>query len=217
MISKIAKDLLDKSLSNKFEGHDLHLVSDSFLGADLYFNLDEKTNITNWRIDIGNQKLDEERISLLCGVLELVSRLGIRHIFKVTFREVESFVRDENHLPAWENVTASRKWLNDAISTMVSSFGSALLLKQGVNLVEWNDLNLEQRIQNVSDILERVSPCFELLLSDNIELVSIEEDQILLSVGPSLLESKHFEVFMTTLLEYFQFSLCSTEIKLVAQ
>jgi hypothetical protein len=216
-ISSRAKEILNNSKENSFDKHDLHLVSDKFLGSDLYFSLDAQCNILDWYIVVDAKNNDEEKLGLLCAAIDLVKKVGISHVFKVSFRETESYLRDENHLPAWEGVTANRKWFNEAISEIISGMVNALFMRQGVDLIDWDDLTYKERIDATSKTLSRIKGVFELFSGGQLELVSIEESEIIIHVGDKILSHKHFEILMERLLEYIRFALCSTKIKLVAQ
>jgi len=216
-ISSRALELLEKYSIHKLERHDLHLVSDKFLGSELFFGLDDQCNITNMFLHIDSTHRDDQKLALLCAALDLVMKTGVSHLFKVSFRETESYLRDQNHLPAWESVTASRKWFNEALEEIISGMVNALLMKQGASLVDWESLSLAERISESTAALDRISTVFELVLQTKLELVSIEEEEIIVTGGLILLDHKYFEVLMNRALEYLQFSLCSTKIKLVAQ
>jgi hypothetical protein len=168
-------------------------------------------------LHIDSTHQDNQKLALLCASLDLVMKSGISHLFKVSFRETESYLRDQNHLPAWESVTASRKWFNEALEEIISGMVNALLMKQGASLVDWESLSLAERISESTAALDKISTVFELVLQTKLELVSIEEEEIIVTGGLILLDHKYFEVLMNRALEYLQFSLCSTKIKLVAQ
>ncbi|EQC52044.1 hypothetical protein [Bacteriovorax sp. DB6_IX] len=216
-ISQRAQEVLSKYTNKTLDKHDLHLVSDKFLGADLYFHLDEECNFQEFAVKLDESHSDAKKHSLLCAALELVSKVGIAHLFKVSFRETESYLRDENHLPAWEDITASRKWFNEAIEELISGLVNALLMKQGALLLDWDELNLMEKIEAVEKCLEKIRPVYKKILTTQLELVTLEEDEIIISGGEDFLSHKYFEVLMTRIVEYLQFSLCSTKIKLVAQ
>lgn len=151
----------------------------------------------HWRIEYsgGNAQLQSDKILTLKYsspvqndidniFLESICRLSkdktLQFLFALTFREIESFLRDENHIPAFDSTIE-----NEAMSALTRVKKSLIveILLQKLSLsgplsgsTDWRKLTLVEKNRAVSSLLKELGQVFP--EGKKAELVLAEEDMV---------------------------------------
>ncbi len=161
--------------------------------------------------------------ALVYSALSIVAKIGSQGLFKITFREAESFLRDDPRESAWPGVLDLKKWFETIFLQIQREYLDNLLMNNKVELCNWEELTLRQRIDQMQIIVENINSALDELAIGNIALFSVEENEITLEdmtqfVGLRPLSANEVkELVFECLAKYINFSCQSKRIKLVAQ
>ncbi|AYF44705.1 MULTISPECIES: hypothetical protein [unclassified Halobacteriovorax] len=165
----------------------------------------------------------EAKKALVVSALNIISKIGPRGLFMASFREAESFLRDDPTKSAWEGVLELKKWFEMILLDIQKDYFDSQLMSNKVEMRQWESLSLRQRIDSVSNFVENTNSCLDQFEIGEIQLFSIEENEVCLDDriifsglrGPQANKLK--EVLFDSIARYLNFSYQSTKIKLVAQ
>ena len=214
MISKQAQYLLEANKKKVIDAsvRSLNLCDDKLGGHDVTMSLDAY-NISNFKL---KNIIDEKQAALILSFLTLVNKIGLAGAAGVKFREVESFLRDDNSIDAWEGSLGYRSWMNEMRDYLLQDLFYQLMNSNKNATSQWKLNNINDRISNVRKILD--SMC-DLLTSLNVtvELVTIEETEIYIKFNTSDSMQKLIPFLGQSLAQYIRFIFNEQNIKLVAQ
>lgn len=221
LLSQRAKNILNKALSTDQANYDVHIVDEKLESCEVFLSFkDNRIDRFSLRLNDSIHQIDEkqlEQAAIFMASLDILQKAGMGHILELSFREVESFMRDDGSLKAWDSVSDHQKFYRESLNCLVSVVTSTLLMKAGASLVFFDDLNLKEKLAEASKICLKISIVLNILSLDDAELVNIEENEIIISFPEKLIKSKYFDAMLESCAEYFHFCFATTGIKLVAQ
>lgn len=161
--------------------------------------------------------------ALILSALVIVGKMGTPGLFKVSFREAESYLRDNPSQGAWEGVLELKKWFELILLDIQRDYFEGQLMSNKVEMANWDKLNLSEKVSSVSNFIENINICLNQFEIGEVELFSIEEDEVTVDDGIRFMglrtpqANKLKEVIFDCLARYLNFSYQSVRIKLVAQ
>ena len=165
----------------------------------------------------------EAKVVLVYSALTIAKKIGESGLYKTSFREAESFLRDDPRQSAWEGVLDLKKWFETILLEIQRDYFESSLMDNKVKILTWDELGLEERLDRMAHIVENCNAALERFELGRVELFSVEENEICLNdltqyVGlrPPAAE-KLKELVFDGLAKYINFSFQSRRIKLVAQ
>lgn len=169
------------------------------------------------------QEFATAKKALVYSALTIAKKVGGAGLFKMTFREAESFLRDDPRESAWEGVLDLKKWFETIILEIQREYFDNALMANKVEISHWSELDLQERILRVELITDNINTSLDELDLGAIELFSIEENEVCVNDlircvglrGPA--ESALKELIYECISKYINFSFQSRLIKLVAQ
>lgn len=161
--------------------------------------------------------------ALVISSLEIAKKMGPAGIFKVSFREAESFLRDNPSASAWQGVLDLKKWFELLLLDIQTSYFEQHLMRNKVEMKSWDDLSLEQRIYALDGFIDNTNSCLDFFGIGQLELFCVEENEVCVNDRISFIglrpaqANKLKEVIFECVARYLNFSFRSVKIKLVAQ
>lgn len=152
--------------------------------------------------------------------LESISRLvigrNVHFLEKLSFREVENYLRDENHLSVFDQTINTKA--EDAFRVVKNSLLGAIILNRISNIrpqtdepKAWDELSFLEKNQTVKTLVLEINSLF--LIGKMLDLVLVEDDNIFLAPNDFPL---HFGVIEEVLKGLYIITNQKSSLKVVA-
>ena len=212
MISVVGINLILKN--NNVDGCNMHFFSDSLGTNEIFFSLSGNEFFNSFFV-LGED--NQENIALILATMDLLKKLGKNSLFSLTFREVESYLRDDNLKEAWDNISLKQNWFEDFYKRLIFLVLEFFVMREGLSFKSWEKLSIESKILSIEKDLLSFNTATDWLGQIPFELVAVEENEIILFSPRSSLKSSFKMIVLDVFLKKLQFSYSSEDIKLVAQ
>ncbi|MFG1498713.1 hypothetical protein ABMA70_00800 [Halobacteriovorax sp. XZX-3] len=172
---------------------------------------------------MANEEDALKKKALLYSALTIIKKVGPASLFVMTFREAESFLRDNASEHSWPNVLDLKKWFETILQEIQKEFFENALMNNKIEILNWEKLSLQERIQKMALLIDNVNTTLESYNLGQIELFSIEENEVCVDDGIAfgglrqLQADSLKEIIYDGIAKYLNFSFQSQRIKLVAQ
>ena len=211
MFSNRANEILNK-INCEDKKYYSQLVNDAYGNNVIYVNNNEHDGL-KWFIEFSHA---DEQTVLIATTMELIERAGTAHLLKISFREVESYLRDNPGVIAWEGIYSLKKWYTQFLEILLCDILEKELYKNEVLVRNWGQMALRDKIDHIANTMEKVNQALQHIYAIELTFVALEEDELYFIPAPSLSEMVLTSIFKT-LHQYLAHALSYPQIKLVAQ
>ena len=177
-------------------------------------------------VETNNNFLDDKILTLSFGessniletlfkeaISQMSSGRTVHFLEKLSFRELENFLRDENHLPVFHqtDLLKAQEIAKVVKNSLLSELLEKKIDKKMAPPISWNDLSLVQKNLQSRSLIFAINSLFPQVKS--IELALAEEDKVSIVMNDFPLS---LEVLEGVLESHFLVSLTKTSLKMVA-
>ena len=180
------KFLLNKVTKQEFNGFSpedifrVRMSIDDTKLIELYGHVDEEGLLSQLNYQTNLSGID---LGFLDALFHILQGKGRRNLLELTTREVESFMRDENHVPAFTSELAPDPKIWQVINTIIKEVNKTLTPSQNPLLTgtEFEALSLVEKLKAMESLIEQaIRPA---LIKDggDLKLVNINQNQVFIS------------------------------------